>query len=92
MFSLPVGSLSAILTADQGFYIIRVTSRREAGRTPFEEAQVDVRKKIKEVRFQTQIKTYLAKLKQQTIFWTIFDDPKKAEEQLTNRPANPYQR
>ncbi|MGE0606144.1 MAG: peptidyl-prolyl cis-trans isomerase [Pirellulales bacterium] len=92
VFTLPVGTMSAILEADQGFYILRVTSRREDGRTPFEEAQVDIRKAIKKEREQEQIKKYLTRIKEQTTYWTIFDDPAQAEAQLSTRPESPRQR
>lgn len=87
IFSLPVGALSSILETEQGFHIIRVIERREAGRTSFEEAQVDIRKRIKDERAQAQIKKYLTRIKDQTTVTTIFDDPKGGE-QLSTGPKS----
>ncbi len=74
LFTLPVGQLSPIIETKTGFHIIRVTERRDAGRTPFVEAQVDIKEKIRKGQTQAQITKYLAELRKQTPVWTIFDD------------------
>ena len=74
LFSQPIGELSkTILEDQQGFHIIRVLERKDAGRTPFEEAQTEITKKIKEERFQAAVKEYIIKLKANTKVWTDFD-------------------
>ena len=74
IFTLPVGQLSAILEDGQTLHIVRVTERTEAGRTPFLEAQVGIRQTLQEERRKREVDDYLAKLKERTPVWTIFDD------------------
>lgn len=86
LFTLPIGQLSAIIEDAQGFHIIRVTERHEAGRRPFEDVQVEIKDKIRQQRRSEQIEAYLARVVEQTKVWTVFDDPAAAAE-LTGRPA-----
>jgi hypothetical protein len=79
LFGLPVGQLSQIIEDSQGFHIIRVIEREDASRTPFEQAQSDIRKKIGERREVEARKKYLAKIREEIPVWTIFD----------NEPARP---
>ena len=58
IFSLPVGVLSQRIEEEQGFHIVRVIEREEAGRVPFLEAQVDIGKKIRNRRRQEKLQTY----------------------------------
>lgn len=74
IFTLPVGQLSAILDDGQALHIVRVTERTEAGRTPFLEAQVGIKQSLQEERRKREVDEYLAKLKDRTPVWTIFDD------------------
>ena len=74
IFTLPVGQLSEILE-DGGFlHIVRVSERVEAGRTPFIEAQVGIRDNLYMERRKREMDEYLAKLKERTPVWTIFDE------------------
>lgn len=73
IFSLPVGQLSTILADENALHIVRVTERKEAGRVSFVEAQVDIRNKLHEERRQKQVDDYLARLRERTPVWTIFD-------------------
>ena len=74
LFTLPVGQLSAILEDGQTLHIVRVTERTDAGRTPFIEAQVGIKQTLQDDRRKSEIDDYLAKLKDRTPVWTIFDD------------------
>jgi hypothetical protein len=74
IFTLPVGQLSAILDDGQMLHIVRVTERADAGRTPFIEAQVGIKQTLQEERRKREVDDYLAKLKDRTPVWTIFDD------------------
>lgn len=74
IFTLPVGQLSAILDDGQSLHIVRVTERTEAGRTPFLEAQVGIRQTLQDEKRKREVDEYLAKLKDRTPVWTIFDD------------------
>jgi hypothetical protein len=75
IFTLPVGELSAIIEDGDALHIVRVTERQEAGRTPFIEAQVEIRQKLVEQKRKAAMEEYLAKLRARTPVWTVFDDP-----------------
>jgi hypothetical protein len=75
LFGLPVGAMSQIIETPTGFNIIRVLERKEIVRTPFTEAQVEIRKKIKDQRTDAQIKAYLEQLRKDVPVWTVFDNP-----------------
>ena len=72
--SLTVGAMSPILESESGYHIIRVVERQEAGRTPFVEAQVEIRKILRKEKVGEESKAYLAKLRENARVWTIFDD------------------
>ena len=72
--SLPVGAMSPILESDTGYHIVRVVERQDAGRTPFVEAQVEIRKTLREQKVTEESNAYLAKLRKNARVWTIFDD------------------
>ena len=74
IFSLPVGELSTILEDESALHIVRVTERQDAGRTPFLEAQVQIRQTLRDERRRKQQESYLAKLREQTPIWTVFDE------------------
>lgn len=74
IFSLPVGQLSTIIEEGEQLHIVRVTERKEAGRTPFTEAQVGIRETLLADRRQQATDEYLSKLRQRTPVWTVFDE------------------
>ncbi len=73
LFSLEVGQLSNIIEHDGAFHIIRVLERKEAGQTPFTEAQAKIRKKLEGERKQGLIEKELIRLRKESRVWTIFD-------------------
>jgi parvulin-like peptidyl-prolyl isomerase len=73
IFGLPLNRMSQILESDQGFHIVRVVERVDAGTTSFREAQVGIRKKLRDEHVQRQKDEFLAKIKQRTPVWTIYD-------------------
>jgi len=85
VFTLPVGQLSAILEDGGMLHIVRVTERVEAGRTPFLEAQVGIRDTLQQERRKKEMDEYLAKLKDRTPVWTIFDDQQTGPAQTAGR-------
>ncbi len=74
LFSLPVGSMSPIIESDRGFHIVRVIERKDAGQTPFEEVQKDIRKKLEEESYKKQVKEFLTKVRAKTDVWTMYDE------------------
>jgi parvulin-like peptidyl-prolyl isomerase len=74
VFTLPVGQLSAILEDGSALHIVRVIERTEAGRTPFIEAQVEIRSTLEDERRKREMEEYLTVIRERTPVWTIFDD------------------
>ncbi len=74
IFGLPVGELSPILEEDKLMHIVRVVERHEAKRTPFGEAQAEIREKIRKQRETAAREAFLASLRRQIPVWTVFDD------------------
>ena len=72
IFSLPIGKLSQIIRDDEGFHIIRVIKREEAGRVPFTKAQVEIKKHINNDRKKDKLETYIQNLRESTPVSTIF--------------------
>ena len=73
LFSLPIDTMSDILSDDFGFHIIRVVDRQDAGFIPFTEAQKGIREQIVEEARNEKIQSYLADLKARTYVWNYFD-------------------
>jgi parvulin-like peptidyl-prolyl isomerase len=74
IFSLPVGQMSDMIEDARGVHIIRVLERREAGRVPFTEAQVEIKKKIQGQKRQKQFEEYTERLRREIPVWTIYDE------------------
>ncbi len=88
IFTLPVGRMSQIIEDEQGFHIIRVVERIEAGRKPFLEAQTEIRKKLHETDVERQRKEFLAKMKERTPVWTIFESAPGGSSSVANTTAS----
>lgn len=73
LFTLDVGQLSDVIETDQGFHIVRVLERKEAGRIPFTEAQAKIRKELENARKQELIEAEMVRLRKASRVWTIFD-------------------
>jgi hypothetical protein len=86
LFSLQIGQTSDILTSDDGFHIIRVLERKEAGREPFTEVQGKIREKLKEQRFQAAVEQYLSQLRRDASIWTAYSGKTTADVLLGRKP------
>jgi parvulin-like peptidyl-prolyl isomerase len=92
IFDLPVGRMSQILEDDKGFHIVRVLERTEAGRTPFLDAQLPIRNKLREEDTKRQRDEFMAKMKSRTPVWTVFDSQTAASgaaDKLGGRSTEP---
>jgi parvulin-like peptidyl-prolyl isomerase len=64
IFELPIGKLSDIIESRDGYHIIRVLERNEASYTPFTEAQVEIRKRIKNEKINAVFEDHIESLRQ----------------------------
>ena len=92
LFALQVGQMSPILESDEGFHIVRVLERKEAGRRPFTEVQGEIRERLKEERFQAEVKEYLGTLRRDARIWTAYTGPISADVLLGRKPEETQQR
>jgi parvulin-like peptidyl-prolyl isomerase len=86
VFTLPIGQMSRILEEDTALHIVRVVERREAGRESFVDAQVDIRRKLMLERRNREVDAYLARLRDRTPVWTIYDEPAEGST-IAGRPT-----
>ncbi len=63
IFTRPIGTLSQIIKSKGGFHIVRVVEREETHYTPFTEAQITIRNKIKQQRQDKYQQEYLDDLR-----------------------------
>lgn len=64
IFDLPVGKLSDVIETRDGLHIVRVIDRQEAAVKPFTEAQVDIKKRLKDKMRSEAFEKHLAELKE----------------------------
>jgi hypothetical protein len=74
LFGLPVGELSPILEDEQGLHIVRVVEREEANRTPFSEAQVEIKEKLRQSHRKQQMDVFTERLRKEIPVWTAADE------------------
>jgi parvulin-like peptidyl-prolyl isomerase len=72
--SLPLNALSEMIKAKNGAHIIRVLERKPGGKKSFEDAQGEIKKKIKDENREKQVNKFLDDLRKKTQVWTIYDD------------------
>ena len=59
IFTLPIGELSEIIESRDGYHILRVIDRNEATYTPFTEAQLEIKKRIKNDKINAAFEKHL---------------------------------
>ncbi|HEY4309951.1 MAG TPA: peptidyl-prolyl cis-trans isomerase [Pirellulales bacterium] len=92
IFSVPVGRLSQILDDGRSptMSIVRVVERKEAGRRPFTEVQVEIKEKLAVAHTEKdkqKLHEYVDKLRDQIPIWTIYDDDPKTDATAAKEPS-----
>src|SRR5262249_13623519 len=65
--TLPIGQLSGVIEAPDGFHIVKVEKRRPAGPASFAEVNNQIRPILENSKFVAQRNAYLAKLRKNTV-------------------------
>ncbi len=74
IFSQTVGQMSPqIIEDDNCFYIIRVVERQDEGKVPFEQAQVEIRGRLKTIAEDNEKEKAYKKMQQNVRVWTVFE-------------------
>ena len=71
--TLQIGQMSDGIESELGFHIVRVLDRKEAGCTPFTEAQAEIRKALEDKQRAEGTEAEIAKLMSEARVWTLFD-------------------
>jgi hypothetical protein len=83
---LPVGTLSPIIEDGKAFYIIRVTERRAAGKTPFAEAQREIKEKLKKERHEEKRRQFMEQICKQVPVHNVFEEQHPPPPPAPSRP------
>jgi hypothetical protein len=71
--TLALGQMSDGIESELGFHIVRVLERKEAGRTPFTEAQQQIAKTLEAEQKAELVAAEIAKVRENARVWTLFD-------------------
>ena len=64
IFTLPIGKLSDIIESRDGYHIVRVLDRNEASHTPFTEAQLEIKKRLKNNKINAAFEKHLKSVRE----------------------------
>jgi parvulin-like peptidyl-prolyl isomerase len=64
IFTLPIGKLSDIIESRDGYHIVRVLDRNEASHTPFTEAQLEIKKRLKNDKINAAFEKHLESVRE----------------------------
>ena len=90
LFSLPIGSVSQVFQDSEGFHLVKASDRKQAGYTPFEDVQDDIRKALVKKARQEATKDVIAQLTREAVIETIFDKKPKTSGGEQPRAGHPF--
>ena len=87
IFGLPIGALSRILDEEAEMHIVCVLERHEGARIPFEEAQSQIRDKLRKSREKVARDAFISQIRKGIRVWTIYDNEVEAKREPDRFPA-----
>jgi hypothetical protein len=84
LFNSPLNVLSRIIDDNGAFHIVRVKEHKPAGKTSFEEAQKDIKEKIKKARMEEKRKAIVKRIREQVPVRNFYEESLAA----TGTPPN----
>ncbi len=91
IFSIELNAMSDIIEDDQGFHIIRVLDREEAGFVPLSEVQDEIRAKIREEKIAKSQRHVMETMRERIPVWSFFPDDIPGAKPLPQVAARPVQ-
>lgn len=73
VFELPVGKISRPIENNKAIQLVKVLDRKPAGRTPFEQVQLEIQRKLQEVELKAAEEKVFAELGADAEIRTMFD-------------------
>ncbi|TWU60052.1 Peptidyl-prolyl cis-trans isomerase D [Rubripirellula tenax] len=87
IFSIPTNAMSEVIEDDDGYHIIRVLDREEAGVVTLSEVQDEIRGKIREEKISKSQRDVLESMQHRIAIWSIFPDDVPGAQPLPIRVA-----
>ena len=88
IFTQPIGRLSDLIESRDGYHIVRVIDRQDAGHVPFREAQVKIKERIQNDSREQAFKKHIEKLKAE-IPVKYFTIPMRPTQTANQKSAGP---
>lgn len=74
IFSYPIGKLSPIIEDEIGYHIVEVLERKDEHSVSFEDAQVEIRKKLSDQKRQQESDKFRDEIMKRTTVWTMWPE------------------
>lgn len=84
IFSVPLNRLSSIIEDENGFHIVRILDRRDAGVRPLSEVQDEIREALTEQKLKEAEKEVLERIRRDVPVWSRFPQDMKGAKPLAN--------
>jgi len=91
IFSLPLNKMSPFIEDDDGFHIVKVLERTDAGIQPVSELQDEIREKIRKQKILDSEEALLAEMRTKVPVWTLFPEDVEGSMPLGQKTAKRIQ-
>ncbi len=85
--TLPIGQVSPLIEGPDGFHVVVVEARREAGPAPFADVQGQIREKLLNAKYERELTEFVQDLHRGAVITTMFDGTASAPTLTRGNPA-----